>query len=106
MQRLRIFHFVRPRFSLRMVFLVLTVCGVWMDSQIGIVRERQALLEMPGLVHCGSGGKPLPFVWSLLGAKPLPFIMVDENTPDDIYRRFETAFPEATVCRSRMADSR
>jgi len=99
------------RFSLRTLFAVVTVFAVfgWFGWNLHQVREREGLLAslssrgaMFGRNTSGTPPKPLPLVWTLLGAKPIGVIQVPDSafTEDDLHR-IATLFPEATIHRDR-----
>src|SRR4051812_9057637 len=111
------------RFSLRTLLLattatvVLTACVSWLSWNIRQVREREkypSLTEtfltgkyFPGtLVTCCPNEFPppksLPWLWSVLGAKPVFDIIVDPSVAEKDYQRIVSLFPEADVHRGEF----
>ncbi len=100
------------RFSLRTLFVVVTVFAVWLGWNARQVRQRERMLQSYGVLFYGNAPsvnsqKKLPFLWSVLGAKYIGTIQLppDEFTNDDL-RRFQVAFPEADVRRLPLFDQR
>ena len=96
----------RLRFSLRTLFVVVTVVCVWLGWQVPIVRDRHGLLrwvrdfEGPVLTAGPEDDESLelPFFRRLIGDRAVTFI----GFPSDVVsmeeiRRIERAFPEAEV---------
>jgi hypothetical protein len=90
------------RFSLRTVFVVVTLVAVgiaWMQSQVKTVRERERLIKTSIFWGVSSQHPPrIPWVWSLLGAKPVNAIGLDKDKFSEVdVLRYKVAFPEADV---------
>ena len=104
-------------FSLRTMFVVVTVFGVWLGWQLKIVRDRKALLaEISHEQHTleemeadpsGNGGSNahwaadfpfarIPLYRRLLGDKSYPHLVLEATSPQ-LLERIENAFPEATL---------
>ncbi len=100
------------RFSLRTLFLAITVFCLWFAWRANVVRERADLINSIDS-RLGLGvqrdGRPttayrviqkdesrrLPLVWTLLGIKPVHFLAIPCGvfTPQEI-QRIKKAFPE------------
>jgi hypothetical protein len=109
-------HPARPRrrlfrYSLRTLFVVVTLFCIWLGWNLHQVRQREAMLRylnMPtfpssrAVIQSGHSDKPwkkMPYSWSLLGAEPIESIEVYGNdtwTAADL-REMERLFPEADV---------
>jgi hypothetical protein len=109
------------RFSLRMLFVVLTIFACWLGWNLNIVRQREQLLASlkddgwamlvkgPKKVSVNANGRrhfvrmpiesgTLPMSWRLLGAKPIGMtINLLNRTPDDEVQRVKSLFPETQV---------
>ena len=97
-------------FSLRAMFVVVTVLCIWLGWNLHQVQEREMLLKaMPargvrlqqfdGIVVSG----PLPLAWRVLGAQPLDFnwiILPKGEFTDDEVARIRIHFPDAAVSRT------
>ena len=98
----------RMRFSLKAVFVVVTLAGValaWVGWQFRCVREREALLGTPGVAFSvGPAPRSLPQAWALLGAKPIGEIRVHPAVSGEIYFRLMAAFPESQIYRETRDD--
>ena len=105
------------RFSLRMLFVVMTLLSLpmaWLTWNGHLAQERWKLLRQPGVLYRGGPAGPprmyqviadygssLPLGLWLVGACPLDTVELTELwgnvfTSDDV-RRYQTAFPEARV---------
>ncbi len=104
-----------PRFTLRTLFVVVTVIGVaagWLAFNLRQVHNREAILARLGrkVTHGvsaelipGPSSRSMPFTWRLLGAKPMAVILFNhEGMTETECHEVEQAFPEAEV---RRADS-
>ena len=105
------------RFSLRTLFVVVTIFGVWLGWQLKIVRERKALLaemggEQPTLeeMEADPSGQDrlsatrfqyarVPLYRRLLGDKSYPDLAfaVQAATSSPLLERIERAFPESML---------
>ncbi len=101
------------RFSLRTLFVLMTLLCVWLGWNVYQVRQREAVLQYlqqhqiymeatnPYLVH--PWRRSLPFMWSWLGAKPVGYIMLPVSLySDGDCRTVQQLFPEATVVGPRL----
>jgi hypothetical protein len=94
------------RWSLRTMFVVVTVLGVWLGWNFHYVRERDKMAAWiaaeGGSVIKGPASRPwkaLPRSWSFLGAESVSQVVLggsDRYTVDDL-RRAESLFPEAEI---------
>ena len=106
------------RFSLRTLFVVMTVFGCWLGWNLRQVRQRQRLVNfistpvgmypfeerpsvgLPSLFILPNGAKSsVPLSWRLLGAKPITTPIVRKYvvlSPEDL-RRIEWLLPEVTI---------
>lgn len=97
-----------PRFSLRTLFVVVTVAAFglsWLGRQVKIVRERQLVLShMP---YCPGGNQNrLPWAWRALGAVAVKELDVDlESTMTEI-NRLRPLFPELVGLQSNYWENR
>ena len=101
------------RFSLRTLFVLLTLFGVWLGWNLPQVRKREAMLRYlnmpssplprasitPG--HTDKPWKTMPYSWYLLGAEPIETILVYGSLTAADLRELERLFPEADVIESR-----
>src|SRR3954464_11269555 len=77
------------RFSLRTLFVVVTVLCAWLGWNLPTVAERSRIQRRDG-VSCIvidptryiRSGKPLPISWRILGAASVDFIDLDSDTFD------------------------
>lgn len=97
----------RPAFTLRMLFVVVTICGVWLGWNLYLVRRREAALKYlsaASVVIPASEAMPLkpwrslPLGWEWLGAKPILKIEVfKRHQSDRDVAELERLFPEASI---------
>jgi hypothetical protein len=98
----------RFRYSLRTLFVLLTLFAVlvgWLTWNLRQVNEREKLLRavaargaMFGSVNSSRPPRPLPIVWSLLGATAIGLIEVPDGICSEReFRQLTTLFPEAKV---------
>jgi hypothetical protein len=98
-----------PRFTLRTMFVVVTVVGIalglaWTNWR---VRERERWQEelpargaLLGKVISESPSKQVPFLWAIFGARPIGLIVLpDSALTDDELTELARLFPEATIKR-------
>lgn len=96
------------KFSLRSLFLFVTVFGIWLGWQPHIVRERhnwiRIIRERGG--NCtvyedryAPAITPMEMPWCrrLLGDRPMVYIMLYPDCPAEDRARVEAAFPEASI---------
>jgi hypothetical protein len=98
----------RWSFSLRVLFLVVTVVGIWLGWNLKQVRDRERMLALiverdATVIGLGSYEKPLPLIWWLFGAKSIGrgiiIWMPESQFTDDEVERAKYLFPEASVDR-------
>lgn len=93
------------RFSLRTLFVVITLIAVCLGWQASIVCERQALLAegkarglwSPDYGHDSHGWLNGLSVRRMMGDKPVPFFIVWDNIEPYDYSTLISAFPEARL---------
>ena len=91
-----------PRFSLRTLFVVVTMFAAlagWLCNEWRIVQHRKAILEE---IHAHYGvpcteepPQPYSAIRRLFGDEPFVEIALVPGTNDDLLARVQTAFPEA-----------
>ena len=100
------------RYSLRTMFVVVTVLCLWLGWTLPTIAERQKLRSHEG-VSCFvldrtrqfipgevTGGKAMPITWRLLGVSRVDMIHLDSSKfDDDDLRHVSDVFPEAVVKR-------
>jgi len=101
---------IRLRYSLRCLFVALTLCALWIGWQTNIVRQRQALLRLvrdaggvvadeypvqTGGTACAAPPSASLFR-GLIGDQAVGTIGVPDSLTDE-YDRIARAFPEAAV---------
>lgn len=96
-----------PRFSLRTLFVLLTLISIlmaWVAWSFHRISEREALQKTIG-IHFIPGKKAhLPLSLKLFGALSIQTIHVHPMVPERIYQRIVVAFPEANVSRAEISD--
>src|SRR5262245_44311020 len=95
------------RFSLRTFLVAVVLIGAVVGQNIQQVRERARLLDDRTINPGWSTSHPrhIPFLWSLLGARPYNAILLPEETFTEAdARRYQSAFPEAGVLRVPQRD--
>ena len=110
----RIPRWFRLRFSLRTLFVIVTVFGIWLGWQMSIVRERKNMRTVLEAA-CGPDGKPYSQVWNnslisygirhyqlpwlrkILGDEPVPIICLPPTMTPDQREHFKQSFPEAWI---------
>src|SRR6185295_10641597 len=101
------------KFSLRMLFAVVTLFCVWLGFNGKAVNDRRALLQwieqsngkyesFDGLDRQERSAyreqiRSLPGSWEVLGSEPIVHIHLPENTSETEYLRVKAMFPEALV---------
>jgi hypothetical protein len=99
------------RYSLRTLFVVVTVFGIWLGWNLHEVNERSRMAGWiaaeGGSVNKGPPPRPwktMPWSWFVLGADPVSTIVFggsDRYTRDDL-RRAEALFPEADIIHNDL----
>jgi hypothetical protein len=90
-------------YSLRTLFALVTVFGVWLGWNLHQVRERgRVLAEFPtqhsSFADYSNDTHQLPLTWRLLGAEPISAFGFDSRGMSDADCRYiERLFPEAKV---------
>jgi len=99
------------RFSLTTMFVVLTLCGVWLGGWLWLrenmrwIQKRHEMIETPELAEVVRDGNHAPSVpWSIrvLGEPGIAEIWIDptsEGDRDALAKRAERLFPEAKIVR-------
>src|SRR6266702_5950070 len=93
------------QFSLRTLFIVMTLFGCWLGYQLSWIRQRHALLSPQQVYGCGTvtvyqGGTSAPWSIRVFGEPGYGELIVevdDCSDADDTKRRVEMLFPEAKV---------
>ncbi len=91
----------RYSFSLKTLFLVVTVFGIWLGWQTNQVRERALVIRLVNEAngdYCTESDTAAPG-WrdSLLGDRSVNLFFLRRNTPSHLRERIAGAFPEATM---------
>jgi len=97
----------RFAFSLRTLFVVVTVFGCWLGYQLNWIRQRREFLGGPvpgsGVAHFGHFSawqdRPVDAPWQLrlLGESGCCIILSDYPRSSDENRRLKALFPEAAI---------
>ena len=96
----------RFRFSLRTLFVVITVLTVWLGWNVYQVRTREMVRQY--IVNSGQGGlvlgppekpwKSLPIMWRLLGVEPVQTLRLEGmSLTDEDRKEIVASFPEADI---------
>jgi hypothetical protein len=97
---------LRPRISLRTLFLLVTLAGCWLGWQRHVVRQREAarmtIVEGGGWIGAESfTPQPtragIPWLRRWLGDEAVLWIRLPGNASESEIRLVESAFPEADV---------
>jgi len=102
-------RWLTPRYSLRMLFAVVTVVAIWLGWEMSIVRERNTwahrIIDAGGSIdtqypELAGGNQPIPkhlfVVREWLGDKGYAMIVLPNAFAKDI-EKFKRIFPEACV---------
>ena len=99
------------RFSLRTLFVLMSLLCIWLGWNVYQVRQRETVLQYlrQQQVFMEANNYPehpwrrsLPFIWSWLGAKPVGRILLPHwQYSDDDCRTIQRLFPEAAVIYTR-----
>ena len=83
------------RFSLRTLFILLTLFGVWLGVQVKWIRDRNQLIETNRLST--EAGGVAPWTIRLLGEPGYATIFVNANYGQSLDNEVQRLFPEAVV---------
>ena len=91
------------RFSLRTLFVLVTVFCTWLGYQLNWIRQRHAELEYRQGTAEGAYfyPPPAPLSLRLFGESGAEVVPVYEDEPESEFRRMKKLFPEAHVVRDR-----
>ncbi len=109
-----------PQFSLRTMFVVVTLIALWFGWTLRQVRERERLLELPGVHRLVLGGPPnpktqhspplarhVPRTWSMFGADHALGLLLDRNQVSAAdCARCRALFPEADIWQAYLANTK
>ena len=98
----------RFRFSLRTLFVVVTVACVWLGYQLNWIRQRHEILRKNDQLGGWTGSWPNPkpsWRLHLLREQPVGYIMVGNGVEESEFRRIASLFPEAEVVRTANENS-
>ena len=99
------------RFSLRTLFVVVTVLGAgagWVVYQLNWIRQRDAVLKREEIVFLTRlnpvpgqswNSPPWPLAWFGAEAAGSPEFLLPDTTPDEDVARIQRLFPETRVVR-------
>jgi hypothetical protein len=87
-----------PRYTLRTLFVVVTVVCVWMSWRVNQfrVRERHFRTTTAGYVPARDASV-IPISWRLMGARAFDRIIVDQVSSIETNQALHEAFPEADI---------
>jgi hypothetical protein len=88
----------RFRYSLRTLFVMVTVVCVWLGWNVPQLTQRHRMLNARGVSGSSFnlGRKSFPISWWLLGEKPIDIIYISTWLYDeDDKAQYQAAFPEA-----------
>jgi hypothetical protein len=98
------------RFSLRLMFLAMTVLAAWLAWDMSIIRHRRALLatldisyavtpavELSSQLAYRTFAAQVGSVRRLLGDEAIQFIFYPQNAEPEFVSTLQAAFPEATI---------
>ena len=92
------------RFTLRTMFVVVTVLGVWLGWNLHELRQRkltrQYIVSHGGYVFDGVSDRPwnsLPYSWAILGEKPVETVGLPLQFEPEDRRHIERLFPDAHI---------
>ena len=106
------------RFSLRTMFVVVTVVACWLGWNLHQVRQREKFLSLPRIITF-EGSMPssglgkssfaltpgVPFAWKVFGAKHVHCMVLDKNTFDEAeFQRARALFPETDIRYVRVTE--
>src|SRR5262245_33856072 len=100
----------RPRYSLRVLFTVVTAFGLWLGWQLHIVKQRswwiQSIRERGGSVSPWyenmealdpAFSRSVPWYRLLLGDRKIAWIMFYPDCPPEDKEQIQDAFPEVPI---------
>jgi len=94
------------RFSLRSLFVLLTLVGLWLGWDVPIIRQRQALLRHVAVYQYESPRMgefaAVPWHRRVLGDEAVGVIYVNRPAGREYIQRAKQLFPEAHVFRSKL----
>lgn len=102
------------RFSLRWLFVVVTVFGCWLGWELSWVQQRRtAFIHTPAFTFganekgFGGGAKAasIPFWRTVLGDKALSQIVLSPRTDKTEAERIARLFPEAQILKGTLRDA-
>jgi hypothetical protein len=90
------------RYSLRTLFVVVTVFGCWLGGNLHKIRQRDAVSEdfvSRGARFLCTDPESMPFLWRFLGVQGVHVIWLPDSFDHADQVRAERLFPESTVVR-------
>jgi hypothetical protein len=95
------------RYSLRTLFIVVTLFACWLGWNLNKVRQREQVLRQKNITSAGmdwatkqprqTPPQHFPFSWRLLGEQPLHILGVHGGLSPDELKRLQALFPEAEI---------
>ena len=100
-------------YSLRTLFVVVTVFGCWLGYQLNWIRQRRAVRMREDVVfyeHAVAPNLPRfgqtapPWQLRIFGEQAFTNLAVSPSVPPAEFKRIASLFPESTVEQSELAD--